>query len=34
MVLTERKIANVFAERPEPIDFPGLVTFSARALPA
>src|SRR3954454_256944 len=29
MVLTERKIANVFAERPEPIDFPGLVTFSA-----
>jgi EmrB/QacA subfamily drug resistance transporter len=29
MVLTERKIVNVFAERPEPIDFPGLVTFSA-----
>ncbi len=28
MVLTERKIVNVFAERPEPIDFPGLVTFS------
>ncbi|MGV1049923.1 MAG: MFS transporter [Solirubrobacterales bacterium] len=29
MVLTERKIVNVFAERPEPIDFPGLVAFSA-----
>jgi EmrB/QacA subfamily drug resistance transporter len=28
MVLTERKIVNVFAEHPEPIDFPGLVTFS------
>ena len=28
MVLTERKIVNVFAEEPEPIDFPGLVTFS------
>ena len=28
MVLTERKIVNVFAEKPEPIDFPGLVTFS------
>ena len=28
MVLTERKIVNVFAERPEPIDFPGLVSFS------
>ncbi|MET0558717.1 MAG: MFS transporter [Solirubrobacterales bacterium] len=29
MVLTERKIVNVFAERPEPIDVPGLVTFSS-----
>jgi EmrB/QacA subfamily drug resistance transporter len=28
MLLTERKIVNVFAENPEPIDFPGLVTFS------
>jgi EmrB/QacA subfamily drug resistance transporter len=28
MVLTERKIVNVFADDPEPIDFPGLVTFS------
>jgi EmrB/QacA subfamily drug resistance transporter len=28
MVLTERKIVNVFADAPEPIDFPGLVTFS------
>ena len=28
MVLTERKIANVFAQDPEPIDLPGLVTFS------
>ena len=28
MVLTERKIVNVFAKDPEPIDFPGLVTFS------
>ena len=28
MVLTERKITNVFADDPEPIDFPGLVTFS------
>jgi EmrB/QacA subfamily drug resistance transporter len=28
MILTERKIVNVFAEHPEPIDFPGLVTFS------
>jgi EmrB/QacA subfamily drug resistance transporter len=26
--LTERKIANVTARDPEPIDFPGLVTFS------
>ena len=34
MVLTERKIVNVFAERPEPIDLPGLVTFSVGALPA
>ncbi|HZO05117.1 MAG TPA: MFS transporter [Solirubrobacterales bacterium] len=29
MVLTERKIVNVFAEKPEPVDLPGLVTFSA-----
>jgi EmrB/QacA subfamily drug resistance transporter len=29
MVLTERKIVNVFAQDPEPIDLPGLVTFSA-----
>jgi EmrB/QacA subfamily drug resistance transporter len=29
MVLTERKIVNVFAEHPEPIDVPGLVTFSS-----
>ena len=29
MVLTERKIVNVFVEEPEPIDFPGLVTFSS-----
>src|SRR6476469_994875 len=29
MILTERKIANVFAEEPEPIDVPGLVTFSS-----
>jgi EmrB/QacA subfamily drug resistance transporter len=29
MVLTERKVRNVFAEKPEPIDIPGLVTFSA-----
>src|SRR3954447_18200602 len=28
MVLTERKIVNVFAQYPEPIDVPGLVTFS------
>jgi EmrB/QacA subfamily drug resistance transporter len=28
MVLTERKIVNVFAQDPEPIDVPGLVTFS------
>ena len=28
MVLTERKIVNVFAKDPEPIDVPGLVTFS------
>jgi len=26
--LTERKIVNVFAKDPEPIDVPGLVTFS------
>ncbi len=29
MVLTERRIVNVFAQDPEPIDLPGLVTFSA-----
>ena len=29
MLLTERKIVNVFAEEPEPIDVPGLVTFSS-----
>jgi EmrB/QacA subfamily drug resistance transporter len=29
MVLTERKVRNVFAKEPEPIDFPGLATFSA-----
>ena len=29
MVLTERKIVNVFAEHPEPVDVPGLVTFSS-----
>jgi EmrB/QacA subfamily drug resistance transporter len=29
MVLTERKIVNVFAKDPEPVDVPGLVTFSA-----
>ncbi len=29
MVLTERKVRNVIAEKPEPIDVPGLVTFSA-----
>jgi EmrB/QacA subfamily drug resistance transporter len=29
MVLTERRIVNVFAQDPEPIDVPGLVTFSA-----
>jgi hypothetical protein len=29
MVLTERKIVNVFAKEPEPVDVPGLVTFSA-----
>jgi EmrB/QacA subfamily drug resistance transporter len=28
MVLTERQIVNVFAKEPEPIDVPGLVTFS------
>ncbi|HEY0319190.1 MAG TPA: MFS transporter [Solirubrobacterales bacterium] len=27
--LTERKIANVAARDPEPVDFPGLVTFSS-----
>jgi EmrB/QacA subfamily drug resistance transporter len=29
MALSERKIVNVFAEDPEPVDVPGLVTFSA-----
>jgi EmrB/QacA subfamily drug resistance transporter len=29
MVLTERKVRNVFAEQPEPIDVRGLVTFSS-----
>ena len=29
MVLTERKITNVYAEHAEPIDVPGLVTFSS-----
>ncbi len=29
MVLTERKVRNVIAEKPEPIDVPGLVTFSS-----
>ncbi len=28
MVLTERKIVNVFAKEPEPVDVPGLITFS------
>jgi EmrB/QacA subfamily drug resistance transporter len=28
MVLTERKIVNIAADDPEPIDLPGLVTFS------
>jgi EmrB/QacA subfamily drug resistance transporter len=29
MALTERKIVNVLAEHPEPIDVPGVVTFSS-----
>jgi EmrB/QacA subfamily drug resistance transporter len=29
MALTERKIVNAFADKPEPIDVPGLVTFSS-----
>jgi EmrB/QacA subfamily drug resistance transporter len=29
MVLTERKIVNVFAQDPEPVDVPGLITFSS-----
>jgi EmrB/QacA subfamily drug resistance transporter len=29
MILTERKVRNVFAENPEPLDIPGLVTFSS-----
>jgi EmrB/QacA subfamily drug resistance transporter len=28
MVLTERKIVNVFVKDPEPVDVPGLITFS------
>ncbi|MCW2988102.1 MAG: transporter [Solirubrobacterales bacterium] len=28
MILTERKIVNVFAKDPEPVDVPGLITFS------
>jgi EmrB/QacA subfamily drug resistance transporter len=28
MILTERKIVNVFAKEPEPVDVPGLITFS------
>jgi EmrB/QacA subfamily drug resistance transporter len=28
MILTERKIVNVFAKDPEPVDVPGLATFS------
>ena len=29
MALTERKVRNVFAKEPEPLDIPGLVAFSA-----
>jgi len=29
MILTERKIVNVFADNPEPIDVPGLISFSS-----
>jgi EmrB/QacA subfamily drug resistance transporter len=29
MFLTERKVRNVFAKDPEPLDIPGLVTFSS-----
>jgi EmrB/QacA subfamily drug resistance transporter len=29
MALTERKIVNVFAKDPEPVDVPGLITFSS-----
>src|ERR1700753_1760417 len=29
MALTEKKVRNVFGKEPEPLDFPGLVTFSA-----
>ncbi len=29
IVLTERKLVNVFADDPEPLDLPGLLTFSA-----
>jgi EmrB/QacA subfamily drug resistance transporter len=29
MVLTEKKVRNVFGKEPEPLDIPGLVTFSA-----
>jgi EmrB/QacA subfamily drug resistance transporter len=28
MVLTEKKVRNVYGEEPEPLDIPGLVTFS------
>jgi EmrB/QacA subfamily drug resistance transporter len=28
MILTEKKIVNVFADNPEPVDVPGLVSFS------
>ena len=34
IALTEMKLVNVAAQDPQPIDFPGLVTFSARPLPA
>src|ERR1700759_3616023 len=29
MILTEKKVRNVFGKEPEPLDIPGLVTFSA-----
>ena len=34
IVLTETRLANVTATDPQPIDWAGLVTFSARPLPA